>query len=224
MLNNGERLEDLYCNGLKIIQNANGYCFTSDSVILANYVKAKKSDKIVELCAGGGVISILLSAKTPFNKIIAVELQAGLAELAKRNVELNNLTQKIEVKNISLQNAPNKLGKNAFDVVVCNPPYTKNPHEKNLNEEICIARHEICMTLKELIISAKDLLNYGGKFYFVHRAERLDEIMDLLKQNEFTPKEISFVYPKQNKDAYLVMIKAVKNAKGGVKVLPPIYN
>lgn len=80
------------------------------------------------------------------------------------------------------------------------------------------------MTLKELIISAKDLLNYGGKFYFVHRAERLDEIMDLLKQNEFTPKEISFVYPKQNKDAYLVMIKAVKNAKGGVKVLPPIYN
>lgn len=224
MLNDGERLEDLYCNGLKIIQNRQGYCFTSDSVILANYVKARKSDSIVELCAGGGVISILLSAKTNFKKIIAVELQQNLASLAQRNIEINNLSSRIEVKNISLQDAPKTLGKNAFDVVVCNPPYTNNSFRKNTNEEIYIARQEVFMTLKELIVSAKDLLNYGGKFYFVHRADRLDEIVNLLNANEFIPKEITFVYPKQNADAYLIMIKAVKNAKRGVKVLAPIYN
>ena len=77
-LEKDERIEDLECKGLKIIQNKNLYTFTSDSVILANYIKAKKNDELVEIGSGCGVISILLTAKTSFKKITAFEIQKEL--------------------------------------------------------------------------------------------------------------------------------------------------
>ena len=94
-----EREEDLQCRGLKIIQDDRLYTFTSDSVVLANFVKIKKGEKAVEIGAGSGVISILLSAKMPVSKIYAFELQNEMASLAKRNVALNFLEDKIEVIN-----------------------------------------------------------------------------------------------------------------------------
>ena len=224
MLKENERLEDLDCKGLKIIQNSKSYCFTSDSVILANYVKATAKETIIDLCTGSGIIAILLSAKTRAKKIIAVELQEKLADLAQRNVDLNSLNGKIAIENISLQQAPKKLGKHNYDVVVCNPPYTKKPYQLNEENEISIARHEIKMTLEELIISASELLKFGGKFYFVHRVERLDEILILLNKYKLMPKELTFIYPPNKKEAYLVMFKCLAGGKNGIKVLQPINN
>ncbi len=218
------REEDLDCNGLKILQDSELYCFTSDSVILANYVKAGSKDTVVDLCSGSGIISLLLTAKTKAKKIVAVELQDNMAELAMKNVELNGLQSRIDVKNISLQQAPDVIGKESCSVVVCNPPYTKNPCYKNESETISIARHEIKMTLEELVCSASKLLKFGGKFYFVHRAERLSEILALLTQYKLPAKEVTFIYPKEHSEAYLVMIQASKGGKTELKVREPIYN
>ena len=101
LLEEGERIEDLQCKGLKIIQNKNYYTFTSDSVILANFVRLKERDVCVEIGAGCGVISILLSAKNSFKKITAFELQPEMAQLADKNVKLNNLEEKIEKPELS---------------------------------------------------------------------------------------------------------------------------
>lgn len=218
------REEDLDCCGLKILQDSELYCFTSDSVILANYVKANSKDVVVDLCSGSGIIAILLTAKTKAKKIIAVELQDNMAHLAQENIKLNNLEDKVEIKNISLQQAPKILGKESCTVVVCNPPYTKNPCYVNESETIAIARHELKMTLEELIKSVSELLKFGGKFYFVHRAERLTEILSLLNKYKVPAKELSFIYPKHNNVAYLVMIQASKGGKSELKVLHPIYN
>ena len=218
------RIEDLDCNGLKIIQDSTKYCFTSDSVILANYVKAKKGDTIVDLCSGNGIIAILLTAKTPATKIIGVEIQKALYDIACENVALNNLQDKLQFINMPLQDAYKVLGKESVNVVVCNPPYTKTPHILNVSEEIAIARHEIKMNLEELIISASRLLKYSGKFYFVHRVERLQEIMNLLQKNQMQAKEITPIYPNNKKEGYLVMIMAVKKGNPGLKLKSPIFN
>ena len=218
------RIEDLDCNGLKIIQDSTKYCFTSDSVILANYVKARKKDTVVDLCTGNGIIAILLTAKTPANKIIGIELQKSMYDIACENVKLNNLQNKLKFLNISLQEAPRILGKESVNVVVCNPPYTKAPHILNMSEEIAIARHEIKMNLEELIISASQLLKYNGKFYFVHRGERLQEIFNLLDKYNMQAKEITPIYPKGKQEGYLVMILAVKKGKPGLKIKCPIFN
>lgn len=219
-----ERIEDLDCNGLKIIQDSELYCFTSDSVLLANYAKAHSKYKVVELCAGSGVISILMSAKTAAREYHAVEIQRPMYDLLVKNIELNNLNDKINPYNISLQDAPSVLGVGRYDVVVCNPPYTKTPLNERSNEVVNIARNEKLMTLEDLIVSADKLLKYGGSLYFVHRAERLDEIMELLGKYKIQPKELSVIYPKFTSNGYLVMLKCVKGGKPGLKILPPVLN
>ena len=95
-LNKDERLDDLEYEGLKIIQKPNLYCFSSDAVLLANLVKASRKDTIVDLGTGSGVIAILALAKTKANKAIGFEIQKEMASLAKRNVEINNLEDRIE--------------------------------------------------------------------------------------------------------------------------------
>ena len=90
-----ERIEDLQCQGLKIVQNKKLYTFTSDSVILANYAKTKSKDVVVEIGAGSGVVSILLQAKNQLNKIYAFEIQPEMQDLCEKNIKLNNLEEKI---------------------------------------------------------------------------------------------------------------------------------
>ena len=126
----------------------------------------------------------MLTAKTPAKKIIGIEIQKSLFDIACDNIKLNNLQDKLQFVNMPLQDAYKVLGKESVNVVVCNPPYTKTPHILNMSEDIAIARHEIKMNLEELIISASQLLKYSGKFYFVHRVERLQEIMNLLQKNQ----------------------------------------
>ena len=189
-----------------------------------NYVKAKRNDVVVDLCSGTGIIAILLTAKTSAKKIIGVEIQKSLYDIACDNIALNNLQDKLQFINIPLQDAYKVLGKESVNVVVCNPPYTKTPHILNVSEEIASARHEIRMNLEELIISASRLLKYGGKFYFVHRVERLQEIMNLLQKNQMQAKEITPIYPNNKKEGYLVMIMAVKKGNPGLKLKSPIFN
>ena len=92
ILEKGERIEDLQCDGLKIVQNKNLYTFTSDSVVLANFIQSKKKDVCVEIGAGSGVISILLSAKTNFEKIFAFELQTSMSKLLEKNIHARSRT------------------------------------------------------------------------------------------------------------------------------------
>ena len=120
-----ERLEDLQFEGLKIYQDDKGYCFTSDSVLLANYAKFIAGSKVVEFCAGSGVISILLSKKQKPRSIHAFEIMEKPYKLFKKSVEYNNLEDKVFPINDKLENAVNLLGRGFADVVVCNPPYLK---------------------------------------------------------------------------------------------------
>lgn len=113
-----ERIDDLEINDLRLIQNAEGYCFTSDSVLLANIVKARKTDKILDVGAGGGIISILLAGKMGYGNVSALEIQKNMAALAARNVEMNGLSDKIVVINSSLQDFAKSVPAESFDVIV----------------------------------------------------------------------------------------------------------
>ena len=125
LLKENERLDDLQVGGLRIIQDKEKYAFTSDSALLANFISAKKSDSCLEIGCGSGVISILLSYKCNPKKIVAFEIQTSAADLAKRNVELNDLRDKIEVINSPIQNFKEYVLTESFDVVFSNPPYMK---------------------------------------------------------------------------------------------------
>lgn len=217
MLKETERLDDLQYNNLYIIQDKNEYCFTSDAVALANFVKVPRGGKVVDLCSGSGVIGILVSAKNNVSKTVLVEYQEKLADMSKRSIEYNKLSS-IEVVNKKLQNVHKIIGNSCYDVVLCNPPYKKSGTTKLVNEKesIAIARHEIEVTLEEIVLEASKLLKYGGDFYIVNKEERLTDMMVLFRQYNIEPKELKIL--TSNKGANVVMLKGRKGGKSGIKI------
>ena len=227
-LKDNEIIDDLELNNLKIIQNNNGFKFGIDSILLSDFAKKIKKDSIVlDIGTGTGIISILLSAKTEANKIIGIEIQREVADMAKRSVILNKLENKIEIINDDINKIENYFENNYFDVIVTNPPYQKNNTGlKSENEKNLISRHEIKCTLEDIIKKSFKILKDKGEFYMVHRPERLVDIMYLMRKNKIEPKELRFVYPKISDKPNLILIKGIKNAKQFLKVEKPliIYN
>lgn len=216
-LKNNERLDDLQFNNLFIIQENDGYHFTSDSVILANFVKMKRGGHLIDLCSGSGVIGILAGEKNNAGKVTLVELQENLADISRRTIEYNNLTN-YEVVNSPLQGVSVTLGRECSDVVVCNPPYKKSGTASLINENtsIAIARHEITVTLEEIIEEASKLLKFGGDFYIVNKEERLTDIFVLCRKYNLEPKILK-IRPSSS-GANIIFVKAKKGGKSGITI------
>lgn len=219
-----ERIDDLGCNNLKIIQNPDWFCFGMDAVLLSNYCDIKPNSTVVDLGTGTGIIPILLTGKNKISKIYGIELQSEVAEMTKRSIKLNNLEDKIEILNINLKDAERVLGNNKFDVVTSNPPYMdKETGLKNNTDNKTISRHEVECTLRDVIQTASRLLTHNGRFFLVHRPNRIVDILTILREFKLEPKNIRFVHPKAGKSPNLVLIKAIKAAKPDLKFEDPLY-
>ena len=221
-----ERIDDLQYKGLKIIQNTDGFCFGIDSVFLTEFAKdMKKNSTIIDLGTGTGIIGILLTKKVEAKQVIGVEIQKDIADMAKRSIEHNNLQNTMQIINEDICSL--NLEKYSFDYVVTNPPYKKvGTGLINKNEKQIISRHETRASLDDWIKVSSNLLKDNGALYMVHRPERLSEIIKILRKYRLEPKRIRFVYPKLERNANLVLIKAVKYANSFLKVENPliIYN
>jgi tRNA1(Val) A37 N6-methylase TrmN6 len=221
LLKNGETIDDLEFENLKIIQSKFGYKFSTDSVLLANFGKAKQNDVYVDLCSGSSVIAILFLCKNKIKKGYAVEIQERLADMAKRSIELNNLSDRLSVLNDDIENVHKTLGYESVDVITINPPYNEVGETSDV-DEIAIATHEIKTNLSKIAEVSSKLLKYGGKLFMVHRSDRLASIVYELKKNNLEPKVLRIVYPKKNKAPNLVLIEAKKGAKSGLKIMQPL--
>ena len=224
-LKENERIDDLEYKGLKIIQDEEGFCFGIDSVLLSDFAKGiKKGTKVIDLGTGTGIIPILLCGKTDLEKVIGVEIQEEVADMAKRSSKLNNLEDKFEVVNENILNLKSIFQNQSFDVIVSNPPYKKkNTGVINENTKKIISRHEITANLEDFIKGAKDLLKDKGEFYMVHRPERLVDILSLMRQNKIEPKVLRMVYSNEYKEPKLILIKGIKNARPFLKVEKNLY-
>ena len=211
---------------LKIYQNTDMFQFSLDSVMLANFVTInKKINNILDIGTGNAVIPIILSKKTNA-KITGVEIQKESYKLACKSLKINNLEKRIEVINDDIKNYYKNIETETFDVITCNPPFFKLEEQSNLNDSDYkkIARHEIALNLEDIIQISKKLLKNKGRLAMVHRPERLIEIITIMKNNNIEPKKICFLYPKQNKEANILLIEGIKNGKPGIKILPPIIS
>lgn len=219
-IKNSERLDDLNLDGLAIIQEKDGYCFTSDSILLANYIKTGHKDNVIELCAGSGVISCIVAYKKRPKSVTMVEIQEDQADRARRSFLYNNI--EANILSCRFQGVHEKTGKYFFDVCYANPPYRQENLDQNKNKTIALSTHELEMNLEELIVEAESLLKFGGRFYLVYPAGRMAELIYLLKKYKMEPKNISFIHPKSNKNAELLLIESVKGAKPGLIISPVI--
>lgn len=203
---------------LKIVQDSDFFKFSIDSILLAEYIKIKKDEiKIIDLCTGNLPIPLILNYKYPNAnlQIDGVEIQKDVYDLGIETMRLNK-TKNINYINDDVNNISNYLEKSSYDVVICNPPYFKNS-VKNKNIVKMIARHEIKINLEDIIKIASKLLKNNKTFYMVHIPNRLDEILIYCNKYNMNVKEIYFVN-NTNEDPVLILIKAVKNSKFGIKI------
>lgn len=212
----------------KIFQDTDCFSFSLDSIMLANFATIRLKDKkIVDLGCGNGVIPLIMSLRCD-KKIIGVELQSKLADMAKRSVDYNGLNDVIEIINTNMKDYVSDETFESFDLITCNPPYFKVNDKNYFNDNIekVIARHEVEITLSELMVIVKKLLKNNGNFAIVHRTDRLMEILSEFRKNNIEPKRVRFVHEKSNKESTLVLIEGQKNGKVGLKVENPfiLYN
>lgn len=221
-LKENERIDDLQLNNLKIIQNSKWFCFGIDSIILSNFAKEMhKNSKVLDLGTGNGILAILVSEKVENSKIIGIEVQEEVADMAKRSVELNNLEQKITIINSNIKEIKYN---NEFDAVITNPPYKEtNTGLMNENQVKLISRHEIKGTLEDFIRKSSEALKDRGSLYMVNRPERIVDIFEYCRKYKLEPKKLQIVYSKIGGKPNLILVKAVKNANKYLKVEKPLY-
>lgn len=218
-----ETVDDLIKEGLRVIQARRGYRFSLDAVLLAGFVTVLPGDLVCDLGAGSGVISILLAQREKTCRVKALELQESLWDRAVRSVQLNRLQDRIEVTRGDIRRIEEKFSPQEFDVVVANPPFWEvGKGRLSANPEVALARHELAVTLRDIIVAASWALKRGGRLALIHRASRLDEIVQLAEQCRIPVKRMRAVYPYRQRPANLVLIEGIKEAKRGVEILPPL--
>ena len=224
-LKENERIDDLEFKNLKIIQNKDGFCFGIDAVLLSDFAKnIKKDSKVLDLGTGTGIISILLCGKTQLKKIIGVEVQKEVYDMACRSAELNNLEDRFEVVNENILNLENVFKNNSFDVIVTNPPYKKqNTGIINEDEKKLISRHEILADLEDFIRISSKMLKEKGEIYMVHRPERLVDIFSLMRKYKIEPKEVRLIFSNEKNPPKMVLIKGVRNGGEFLKFRENLY-
>ena len=224
ILKENERIDDLNINGLKLIQNTEYFMFGIDSVILSSMVKSTSSSNVIlDFCSGSAVIPILLTTRVKYKKIIGIELQKEMYDLAVRNVKLNNLDSDIEVLKCDIKDYKkiNEYVKNKVDIIVCNPPYKKiGTGVINENSVKYIARHEDKCNLEDIFISSSKLLKTKGKLYIVHKPERIVDLISIARKYNLEAKNINIMQPKVDKKASLIFIEYVKDGGNECNVNP----
>ncbi len=209
---------------VKIIQSKKGYRFSIDAVILEDFIRTKKYDKGIELGTGSGIISILLAKRSPYIKLTGVELQKPLAERAKKNVILNKLEDRIEILKADIKKLKNILPAGKAALVFSNPPFRRPDTGRiSIDDERAAARHELKITLSELIKTASYLLKEKGRFCLIYHPFRLIELISLLQESRLEPKRMRFVHSRDGEEAKMVLIEAVKSSGRWLKVDPPLY-
>lgn len=234
-----------YIRDIWIYQNKYGYRFSVDALLLYSFVKLQRASKIIDIGAGSGIIGMLLAKKYKDSKVFLVEVQESLASLSEKNIRLNNLQERIFVIRSDVRELNKRLEDDyinlsrsdkisetlilpeGFDLAVSNPPFRKIKSGLISSvDEKAIARHEIMISLKDIIEAGSWLLRHHGRLCIIHLPERLIEIISFMRSYQLEPKRLRFVHSTISSDAKMVLIEAVKGGRAGLKVEKPlvIYN
>ncbi len=215
-------INDLYNYGYKIVQNKDYFKFSLDSILLADFINVKFTDKkMLDLCTGNAPIPIILSSK--IKEVTAIEVQKCIYEMAVESVKINNINN-IKLINDNIKNWANYFPGNNFDIVSCNPPYFKYEKSSIINKNMVksIARHEIETNLEEIISISYEVLKPKGTFYLVHHVDRLIEIINLLQKYHFGIKRLQFAYNDYDAKCNIVLIESMKNGKNSCIIPSPL--
>lgn len=216
-----EEITNLIPGKLDIIQDTDFFKFGNDSVFLVDFTRVRNGDIVVDLGSGSGVMPLLLAYRKNLARVVGIEIQEKLVQMARRSVEMNNLQEKIEIIKGDYCRTSEIIKTGSVDLVITNPPYMPPSSGKiTLGEEKAIARHEIMGSLEDVIREGAAILRFGGLMTMVHRTIRLPEIIYLLKEYNLEPKRMRLVQSRINSAPKIVLIEARKGGNPGLDQEP----
>lgn len=216
-MSKGLRLVDLQRDNLVILQNDAGFGVGMDAVLLAASARARRGDRVVDLCCGSGVVPVLMSARRPGVRFWGVEIQADVADMARRSVEINGLHERISIVCGDIRTW---RGEFHFDVATVNAPYFAAGGGSDMGSDI--ARTEMLCDIGDVAGAAGRLLKNGGWLFLVHRAERLVDVLTALRTHRIEPKTLRFVHPYADAAAKIILISAKKGGGPGLVTERPL--
>ncbi len=213
---------DLFMDGrLKLIQSKDGYRFSIDAVFLSEFVTIRPDDVVIDLGTGCGIIPLMLLLTKPVGHVYGIEIQKELACQAARNAEINGFTEKLDIILGDIRK-PCFRARSA-DVVTCNPPYRKVKSGR-INPDLrrAIARHELLMTVDDILRTAGEILGKRGRVAMIYPVERLMDVLVQMRHHHLEPKKIRIHYSTPQSGAKLALIEASLGGRPGLEILPPL--
>jgi len=211
--------------GLKLIQKKNNYRYSQDSIQLVDFAGVRKKDEIIDLGTGCGVMALLLAKRELGKRIVGLEIQKELVEIAERNVKLNGFKKRIEIVEGDIRSVKSLFPSASFDYVITNPPYieTRTGFMNPMSQKT-IARHEVLCTMDDVLEAMRYLLKSLRRGACVYPAFRFGELILKAKKRRLEPHRVQLVYPNREGKAELVMVEFVKEGKPRLEILPPLFS
>jgi tRNA1Val (adenine37-N6)-methyltransferase len=218
-----ETLDAILDGALRMIQPRDGYRFSIDSILLANFANPSRRDRVLDLGAGCGVIGLVIAAGRRPREVVALEVQHELAEMARRNFRLNGLAGASVIAGDLCARKTAGAAAGSFDYIVANPPYrAARSGRESPNASRRIARGAAGATLREFVAAAARFARGNGRIAIVFTADRSAELLGELKAKAFEPKRIRFVYPSVDRPASTIMVEARKGGRAECRVEAPL--
>jgi len=217
-----ETLDEILDYDLKIIQPKSGYRFSLDPLLLADFAPTGQSE-ILDLGTGCGVIALVMARKNPQATVAAVEVSPVMAEIARRNIVNNNLSDRITVTETDVLQVSGIFSANSFDLVMGNPPYRRQGEGRiSPKPGRDIARHESSAKLSDFLAVARKMVKPGGSICFIYHPERLAELIAAALQLKLSPSRLQMVHGDLSLPARMFMIELLKGKRSALEVMPPI--
>jgi tRNA1Val (adenine37-N6)-methyltransferase len=218
-----ETLDALFGGELQVYQKKQGYRFSIDSILLADFVTIRSGNKVVDLGTGNGVVPLILAYRYPSITLTGIEIQLQMADRAMRNIRLNGYEDRVEIAQMDIASAVERFKPESFDAAVCNPPYRQARSGRlSLSSEKQIARHEIKANLSDFVMAAAFLVKNKGCFACIQLADRTIDLVSAMRSARLEPKRLRTVHAFSNASASMVLVEAVKEGRRGIDILPPL--
>jgi tRNA1Val (adenine37-N6)-methyltransferase len=216
---------DALFNGkLLICQQKKGYRFAIDAVLLAGLTRVRPSDRILDLGTGCGVIPLIFAYRNLGKRIVGLEIQPELVDLARHNIQINGFGDRIEIQGRDFRELPMGSRAGSFDLVVSNPPYRRlRSGRLNLDGQRAIARHELKSSVVDVCRAANHLLSHGGRLSIIYPATRLGHLLATVQEFGLSPKHLTVIHSKATSAACLVCLECRKGAGEELRVTPPFF-
>jgi len=219
-----ETIDEILGGKLRIIQEKKGYRFSLDAFLLTHFIRLKKGDHIIDLGTGSGVIAIIMGTRKECGRVVGIDVQEKLVDMAKRSVEVNTLSGKVEIRQGDVKQIEQLFPSLSFDVVIFNPPYRKLKSGRiNPNDQKSIARHEIKSTLNDFLHASVYVLKKSGRVYIIYSATRIVELLSAMKATGIEPKRMQIVHSYSVSRGEFVLVEGIKGGREELEVMPPLF-